>query len=189
MTYSDKEILEFINRGEDKILEYLYKQLLPKVKAYVIKNSGSEEDARDIFQDAVLIFYKYVKTGKFNPENEIAGFIYSVSRNRWINLAKQKNKIVELTHETPLQDFQYSVADEMITKEREEYVMRMFTQLGESCKTILLYSIYHKFSMKEIKLKMGFTSENVAKTKNYKCKQRLMSLVKDSASIKDMLRG
>lgn len=189
MKYSDKEILEFIHRGDDKVLAYLYKQLLPRIKGYVLKNSGSEDDARDIFQDAILIFYKYVKTGKFDPENEIAGFIYSVSRNRWINLAKQRNKMVELTDETVDKDMHYNATDEILTKEREEYVMKMFSQLGETCKTILLYSVYHKYSMTEIKIKMGFTSENVAKTKNYKCKQRLMNLVKDNAGIKDMLRG
>jgi hypothetical protein len=81
-----------------------------------------------------------------------------------------------------------NLTDELLTKEREQYIVKLFSALGESCKQILLYSIYDKFSMKEIKVKMGFTSENVAKTKNYKCKQRLMKLVKDNASIQDFLK-
>jgi RNA polymerase sigma factor (sigma-70 family) len=186
---TDRAILDAIHRGEDSILEYLYKRVLPKVKSYIIKNNGSEDDARDIFQDAVLIFYKYVKLGKFDEKNDIAGFIFSISRNLWINLAKKKNRLSELSEDVLTLPHSDNAADDLITKEREEFVMKLFSQLGDSCKTILLYSIYHKLSMKEIKEKMGFTSENVAKTRNYKCKQRLMNLVKGSVSIKDMLRG
>ena len=153
-----------------------------------MKNSGSEDDAKDIFQDAVLIFYKHVKTGKFNDEKEIAGFIFSVSRNLWINLAKKKKRPVELTDEAVTIEEDNNIADHLITKELEEFVIRMFTLLGETCKTLLIYSIYHKMSMKEIMEKMKFTSENVAKTKHYKCKQRLIGIVKDNASVKDMLK-
>lgn len=188
MTYTDKEVLEAIRRGDDSVLEYLYKHVLPKVKAHVLKNNGGNEDARDIFQDAVLIFYKYVKTGKFNEEYEIAGFIFTISKNLWINLAKKKNKVVELTVETPMHEFMKSAIEDLITKEREEFIIKMFSQLGGACKEILLYSIFDKFSMKEIKEKMGFTSEDVAKTKNYKCKQRLMHIVKDNPAVKEMLK-
>jgi RNA polymerase sigma factor (sigma-70 family) len=189
VNYSDEAVLEAISKGDDRVLAHLYKNVLPKIKAYVLKNNGSEDDAKDIFQDSVLVFYKYVKQGKFSPENEIAGFIFSVSRNLWINQAKKKNRVVELSESTPMQEFTKSFADELISREREEFVVNMFSKLGETCKQILLYSIYDKFSMKEIKEKMNFTSENVAKTKNYKCKQRLISLVKENASVENILRG
>jgi RNA polymerase sigma factor (sigma-70 family) len=186
VSYSDEAVLEAIRKGDDRVLTHLYKHVLPKIKAYILKNNGSEDDAKDIFQDSVLVFYKYVKQDKFNPANEIAGFIFSISRNLWINQAKKMNRVVELTDNMEFTD---SFADDLMTKEREEFVVTMFSKLGDTCKQILLYSIYHKFSMKEIKEKMNFTSENVAKTKNYKCKQRLISLVKENASVENMLRG
>jgi RNA polymerase sigma factor (sigma-70 family) len=186
--YSDEAVLQAIKNGDDRVLIHLYKQVLPKIKTYILKNNGSEDDAKDIFQDAVMTFYKYVKQDKFNPENEIAGFIYTISRNLWINQVKKKNKMVDLTDETPIKEVSYNFADDLMSREREDYVMTMFSKLGETCKQILLYSIYHKFSMKEIKEKMGYTSENMAKTKNYKCKQRLIDLAKESTAVENMLR-
>ena len=187
--YTDKELLKSIREGnDDKALGYLYKRVLPRIRQYIINNSGGEEDAKDIFQDAVLIFYRYVKLKKFDEEREIAGFIFSVARNLWINLARKRNRAVGLTDEAAAIEEYEDVADQLITKEREAFVISMFSQLGETCKTLLIHVIYNRFSMKEIKEKMGFTSENMAKTKHYKCKQRLISLVKDNASIKDMLQ-
>lgn len=186
--YTDKDVLKAIREGnDDKALRYLYSKVLPRIRRYIMQNSGSEDDARDVFQDAVLIFYKHVKLGRFDENKEIAGFIFSVGRNLWINLAKKKNRVVELTDEANTLEEGENATEQLISQEREAYVMKMFSMLGETCKTLLIYSIYDKLSMKEIREKMGFSSENVAKTKHYKCKQRLIGLVKDDTSIKDML--
>ena len=186
---TDQEILAAIDRGDDAVLTYLYKTVLPKVKNYILRNSGTVDDARDVFQDSVLIFYKYVKLGKYNSGNDIDGFIFSVSRNLWINIVKRRKRIVQLTDDQVSDTAGGNLSDEVISKEREHFIMELFDALGESCKQILIYSIYDKLSMKEIKEKMGFTSENVAKTKNYKCKQRLAEMVKENSSLKDYLKA
>lgn len=188
MEYSDKEVLSLINNGEDdRALSFLYKKLLPKIRHLVKNNSGDDEEAYDIFQDAILIFYKHVKNGKFNTQYEIGGFIYSISRNLWINRAKQKNRTTALTPgDSEVED--NNILDDLITKEREDHVMKMLSSIGEKCRELLLYSIFHKFSMKEICQKMGLSTENAAKTQNYKCKQKLVELVKDNSYLKDLLQ-
>ncbi len=189
MQYTDKEILNAIRAGkEDSALAFLYKKVLPKIKHYILGNSGNEDEAFDIFQDAMLVFYKQVKMDKFKEEYEIAGFIYSVSRNLWINRVKQKNRSVSMPEGMAVEAPEPGLLDGMITKEREEYIMKLLSELGERCKELLLYSIYHKFSMKEICEKMGFSTEDAAKTRNYKCKQKLIALVKDNPSVKELLR-
>jgi RNA polymerase sigma factor (sigma-70 family) len=189
MQYTDKEILNSIRIGkEEKALAFLYKKILPKIKHYIITNSGDEQEAFDIFQDALLIFYKQVKTDKFKEEYEIAGFIYSVGRNLWINRVKQKNRNISLPESSSFIESEGNMLESLITKEREAFVLNMLSDLGERCKELLLYSIFHKFSMKEICEKMGFSTENAAKTRNYKCKQKLVELVKNNPSIKDLLR-
>ncbi|HEY3403961.1 MAG TPA: sigma-70 family RNA polymerase sigma factor [Ohtaekwangia sp.] len=185
---SDKEILAAIHLGDDRVLKHLYETVLPKVKNYVTRNSGSPDDARDIFQDAVVVFYKYVKQGKFDGRHDIAGFIFSISRNLWINMAKRNNRSLQLSEEVTAISSEDNFSDELITREREEYITKLFSALGNTCRQILLYSIYDKLSMKEIKEKMNFSSENVAKTKNYKCKQRLMELVKNNTAVREFLK-
>ena len=189
MDYSDKEILVFIQRGEDdKALSFLYKKILPKIRQYVKTNNGDDDEAYDIFQDGIMIFYKQVKESKFNEEYEIGGFIYTVCRNLWINRVKRKNRNVSIDHVADPGRTEDNALNDLISEEREAYVMKMLSDLGERCKELLLYSIFYKFSMKEICEKMGFSTENAAKTRNYKCKQKLVGLVKDNLAIKDLLR-
>ena len=190
MAYTDQEILAAIRSGDDdKVLGHLYKTFLPKIRSMILKNSGNEDEAQDIFQDAILAFYKQVKTGKFKEQYQIGAFIYSVSRNLWINYIKKKNRSVSISEKEYLIPLEEDVLKDMITKEREQKVMEVFSQIGERCQELLTYSIFRKYSMKEICERMGFSTENAAKTRNYKCKQKLIRLVKDNQSLKKFLQG
>lgn len=89
-----KEVVEAILSGENtKALNYLYKSSLPQIIKYVCMNSGSEDEAKDIFQDAVVSLFTTVKLGKYDIEKDVNGFLYFVSRNLWINYVKKKRTL------------------------------------------------------------------------------------------------
>lgn len=188
MSMNDAEILAGIRSGNDtEALRHLYRQVLPKVVRFIRSNSGDEEEAYDIFQDAVMIFYKQVKSGNFKEEYQVAGFLYTVCRNRWINRARKKQR------QTPLENHDYHLEDpltiegEVFSQERESLVEELLSRIGEKCRQLLLYSIFENRSMKEISELMGFGSANAAKTRNYKCKQKLIRIVEDYPALKDQL--
>ncbi len=185
--YSDKEIINCIRaNNEDKVLKYLYEVFLPIVKAYINSNSGDDDEAYDIFQDAIMVFYKYVKQGKFNETYSIEAFIRGVSKNLWINRVKKMNRNIPIDNDNLNSLAVESLQQELINKDKEEKVTEMFAILGEKCKEMLTYSVFHQLTMKEISQKMGFANENVAKTKNYKCKQRLLKLLEEHQEIKNI---
>lgn len=191
MAYADNNILEAITQGrDDKVLKVLYQEELPKVKHYVLNNSGNEEEAEDIFQDAVLILYKQVRRNKFDPKHEVGAFLFSVARNLWINKAKRDKRQIRLDegYQAHVEDEAHFM-DEMISQERERTINDILDRIGKKCKQLLIYSVFEKMSMKEICERMGFSTENAAKTRNYKCKQKLIELVKDNPEIEHMLRG
>ena len=57
-------------------------------------------------------------------------------------------------------------------------VKAILEKLGKKCAELLQYSIYYRLSNREICNKMSFTSEDAVKTQKYKCKQKLISLMK-----------
>lgn len=183
MKFSDSEILDAVQDSDgkyQKVLEYLYHQVLPKVENYVLKNSGNKDDAFDAFQDAMLAFCKYVRLNRFNKDYSVSGFIYSVAKNIWINKAR-KNKKLLLTEMTELSENEsdsQNVLNYIITNERKEELKKMFDMLGEKCRKLLRMSIYQEMSGKEICKKLGFASENGVKTQKYKCKKKLLQIMK-----------
>lgn len=188
MGYSDNEILKAIRSGEDRdVLKYIYKIHFPKVKKYIMNNSGDSDTAFDVFQDSILVFYKYVKENKFNPAYETGAFIFSVSKNIWLNKIQKEKRNVVLPEYAEFTDDNTSIMDQMITRERENMVSAILKQLGEKCEKLLQYSIFYKMRYAEICKKMGFSTENAVKTRKYKCMQKLISIVENRPSLKKAL--
>lgn len=190
MAYSDKEILDNIRLGKDtKVLDYLYRIEAGKVRQMVCKHNGSAQEAKDIFQETMMVFYKYVKTDRFNEQYSIGAFFNTVSRNLWINHLKRENRKIEFTDkEAKLMLLEENMESELIGKEREAQIVALFARLGDRCQELLVNTIFHRFTMKEICEKMGYSTEDAAKTKHYKCKQRLLELVGDEQHFKSLLR-
>lgn len=183
MKFSDNEILQAIHESDgksQKVLGYLYHQVLPKVQNYVLSNSGNKDDAFDVFQDAMVAFCKYAKLNRFNENYSVSGFIYSVAKNVWINKAKKNKKIVltEMTEMPETEPGSENVLNYLITKERKNEVRKLLDMLGEKCRRLLQMAIYNEMSGKEICKKLGFASENAVKTQKYKCKQKLLLIMK-----------
>ena len=55
--YNVEEILEGIRRNDIKILQYVYRTFYSYIKYFIISNSGNDDDARDIFQEALVVVY------------------------------------------------------------------------------------------------------------------------------------
>ncbi len=181
--YTDLELLEIVQKGDsNEALTYLYKNVQPKVTKWISQNNGSIEEAQDIFQDSVIVFYKYVTQQKFKENESIEGFIFSVAKNKWINRAKQRQKTTHLPAT-------FSIADEGISYKESDLknIELLLEKLGQACKELLTYSVFYKMSMEDIALRMNYSNANAVKTKNYKCKQRLVKLVKDKKSLMNFL--
>jgi RNA polymerase sigma factor (sigma-70 family) len=189
MGYSDAEILQAIVSGNDRdALKFIYKTLFPKVKKYICDNSGNNEVAYDIFQDSMMVFYKYVITNRFDTKFEISAFIYSVCRNLWINQVRRDKREVVMPEFFDCSDNCEGVIEQLITREREEEVSSVLSQLGDRCEELLRYSVFYKLRNIEICQKMGFSTENAVKTRKYKCMQKLILLIESKPSLKKAIQ-
>jgi len=189
MGYADSEILKAIRSGDDKdVLQYMYEKHFPKMRKYVMNNSGDSDAAFDIFQDSMVVFYKYVREGRFNPEHETGAFLFSVGRNLWLNRVKKEKREVAMAEHVDFMDEGQDVISLLITREREELISGILKELGEKCKKLLQLSVFYRMRNSEICERMGFSTENAVKTRKYKCMQKLISIVEERPSLKKALR-
>ena len=181
--HTDQEIIRCLETGDNNsALEYLYQEIYPKVKSYILANSGTEDDAFDIFQDAVVALCKQISCGRYDSKHELAGFLFSVSRNLWINKVKKESRQVRMVENYEISD-SYDYSDDIVTKEKANALKIITNMLGAKCFELLKHSVFHKASSEEIIEKMGFATANAVKTQKYKCKQQEFSFQKNSNGI------
>jgi len=162
----------------------LYTDIYPKIKSYVITNSGSEDDALDIFQDAMVILCKHIKDGKYDTNYQVSGFLYTVSRNLWINKVKKDGRKVSMPATIEYSE-SIDFTDLIITKEKEKTLKEITIKLGKKCFELLQSAIFHQATSEEIIKKMGFSTANALKTQKYKCKQKLIKIIEDNPNYRE----
>lgn len=81
--YSDKTILNGIKNRKDSVLEYLYKDYFPQVLRIVVKNGGGEQDARDLFQEALIIIFNRLRNDKLKIESSFHNYFIVLCRFIW----------------------------------------------------------------------------------------------------------
>ncbi len=187
---SDKEILEQIAKGDPmRSMDILYEREFPKIKSYIIKNSGSHEDARDIFQEAIMILFTHVKLGKFKEEYDIAGFLFIVGRNAWRKQAGKSVIMSDIDGREDLYKDSDSLYHKIFDEEKKNIVAELLDSVGENCRKILELVLFEYKPLKEVAKLLGYASETTAKTRHYKCKQRLIKKVKDSPRLIELLKS
>lgn len=169
----DLKIIQLLKEGKrSKAFLKLYKGY-PAVEKLIVSKGGSKEDAKDIFQEALIIFYEKVKRLDFQLTAQISTYVYSVCRFLWKDELKKRNKSGVVGFEI---DLDKSVADDVTDfqdkEDKYQIVEEVLLQIGEKCLRLLELFYYQHLSMKSIADKLNFKSENVAKNQKYKCLER-----------------
>ena len=175
---SDEAILKAIGQRDEKALDYLYKSNLRMITRLVTQNNGSYEDAVELLQDVLVIFYEKVHSKNFTLTSKISTYLYAVAKNKWLQELHRRSKytVIENIHNNPGSDKQY--IDHIQEEEMIHIVKKCLDNLKPICKKILIMYYYHEKSMREIKEVTGLANECVAKSKKYQCKKELEYMVK-----------
>ena len=179
---SDKDIIEGIRLQEDKVLNYLYDKFYLTIKNHVIKNSGSEDDASDVFQDTIITLYQRIMHNNFTLTSELKGYFFGIARNIWSAQLRQKVKTEEILNDLPEE-----VDDELSDPALQKLVSAAFARLKPDCQmTLTLF--YEGNTYEEIALKMNLKNEQYARRKKYLCKETLIELIKLDPEYQEYIR-
>ena len=174
---NEKVLLQGLARSDKKAIETIYRENYNMIQSLIINNNGSADDAKDIFQETMIVLYEKVRSGAFELNCLIKTYVYSVSRRLWLKRLQQMSRYapaIENLHDT------VPVEDEIEENERinnEFQVMdKAISSLGEPCKSLLEAYYLEKKNMQEIALSFGYTNADNAKNQKYKCLMRLKKI-------------
>ena len=188
--YSDEQILKGILRHDNLILQYIYKQYYYNINYFIRKNQGSEDDASDIFQEAIIIIYRKIKENDLIFEkSSFKSYLFSVCRFLWLKqLEKRRIEKEKLNDSLPYQEDLYDDNLNELVEKNERYGLyqKHFSTLSTDCQK-LLQMFFEKIPLREIAKVMGYKSDKYAKKRKYKCKELLISRIKQDAEFKKIL--
>ncbi|MFA4864682.1 MAG: sigma-70 family RNA polymerase sigma factor, partial [Bacteroidales bacterium] len=149
--YTDEAIIDGLKKRDSGIISYVYKEYYPTIKFLITTNSGTETDAEDVFQDALIVLFKKIAREDLFLTSSFKTFLYSICRNLWLQRLDRRvfsNEFLEMEDLSELQDNLYLEQPE---EEHEKYRLfqQHFLKLSEDCQKILQLFL-GKTSLKEI---------------------------------------
>ncbi len=173
---NEKLLLQGLAAADHKAVETIYKQHYKMVQALIVHNNGTAEDAKDIFQETMVVLYEKVASGVFELNCQLKTYLYSVSRRLWLRRLQQQSRYLlsDTEHEY------VAIEDDAEAHERRDLEFTMMEKainsIGEPCKSLLEAFYIRKQGMQEIATAFGYTNADNAKNQKYKCLMRLKKL-------------
>jgi RNA polymerase sigma factor (sigma-70 family) len=177
---SDARILDGIRRGDEKALAELYRDQRKPIFSLVLKNQGGPDDAEDVLQEALVILWERVRTGRHTYDARLGTFMYATARNIWLRrLARARREVSDPDATGEATSGDPDALEEMMEEEETGFVKQGLEQIGTQCKELLLMYYWEELSMAEIALRMGLANADTAKAKKYQCKKALEAVLRE----------
>jgi hypothetical protein len=177
ITEQEKEVFRAIGINEKGAIEAVYKENYSLIQHFVISNNGTEDDARDIFQEAMMVLYEKSRSPEFELTCQIRTYLYSVCRRLWLKKLQYARRM-----ESQVENYDKIVAVEEDLEQHEKLTQQYLTmrtamgKIGEPCKSLIEAFYVHRKNMHEIASFFGYTNADNAKNQKYKCLVRLKKL-------------
>lgn len=168
------KISKWLSEGKDnKAFTRLYR-LFPKAEQYVLQNSGSRNEALDIFQEALIILHQ---KHQVDQTIQVEGFLLNTCRFLWQNELRKKKvrqgsseDITKLTYSDDLGFF-------LEQEEKFRALEKVLMQISAKCRQIFKLFYIESLSMAMVAKRVGFKSVQSAKVQKYKCMEHARNLV------------
>ncbi len=162
-----------IVKSRDQQITQWYEEVFPVAARYIHKRGGDIETARDLFQEALIVYYEKLTNGSFQPQVSDKAYLTGIVKKLWLKHLEQQKPMEDIDQVEVREDDQPKTLDQKLLS---------FLQLsGEKCMNLLQSFYYEKLNMKQVSERFGFASERSATVQKYKCLEKVREEVKQKS--------
>jgi RNA polymerase sigma factor (sigma-70 family) len=178
----ETDIIQEFKSGNDPLFYELYKsQRNNFIRWACFQYSISEDDAKDIYQEMFIIFYRNIHSGKLRSLTcDVKTYLFGIGRHLILNHLKKSNRMVTLTNNELINGYENPIEMNHQKQHNKKIVEDNMNRLPEKDREILRLYYMEGLDMKTIAERLGYKNSDVAKKKKYEVFKKLSILVKSS---------
>jgi RNA polymerase sigma factor (sigma-70 family) len=178
--HTDQRFLIGLLQNDTAVVREIYDRFSGKVRGYILQNSGSEDDAADIFQEALIDIFQQAGQKALKLTCPFEPFLLLICKRKWMNALKAKGRQGvtkdpdDLYH---LGEDVFALAEQVQAQdEKASLFMAMFRQLGERCREIISKCLESR-PQEDVAAELGVTYAYLRKKKS-ECTSELVKLIR-----------
>lgn len=162
--YTDNEITECLRNRQSYVVRYLSDTYLPMVRLMVTRLGGTPEDAKDVFQEGLMIMIEKADDRNFSLNCSFKTFLYCVCKHLWESVIAKKAAASNYFTRRNDEDDSADIEGEMDNETCRAIFREAFESLDKASRNVLtLY--WDEIPPREIAGKLGFTYGYLRKKK------------------------
>lgn len=169
-------LLEEMRSNRENSFGIIYKNYYGPIEHHVLRNSGSIDDAQDLFQDVMIVLIKQLDKKDFVLRVKLGTYVMAIAKNLWLKKLRDStsNESFSVKHEQLLSN-EMSVTFEKETGYAQQ-LKRLFKKITSHCNRLLHDIYYTTKSILQIQQEYGYTTKHNAHNQKHKCIQQLRHL-------------
>ena len=173
LNLSDDDIMLKLRNGDTYVFKYCYPMAFPQVRNMIIKNGGNRHDAEDVFQEALIIFYRNAIREDFELTSALSTYVYAISYRLWLKQLRSRKVSLKIdaVEFKLIETFDFELAEEKADRFHE--VLEKMESAGKRCKEILTLFYFNKLKYGQIASKLGMKDERAVREQKYRCMKRI----------------
>jgi DNA-directed RNA polymerase specialized sigma24 family protein len=174
---TQEKVFEIVaTKSHDDFFADMYRQTFPGVARFVAAHGGTLDDAKDIFQDALVIYHELAAEKRLTIQTSESAYLTGIAKHVWIRKYK-RDKVnvpldnVELSIELPGDYFE----------PYDQSLLTLLEQSGRRCLELMRAFYYDKLSLGDIAKNFGFSGIRSATVQKFKCIEKMRTIVKQNS--------
>lgn len=175
MSHISNQTITDLRTGSRLAYEALYKEHYTSVERFILKNSGTVDDARDIFQDSLLVLFQKLKADDFELTASLKTYIIAISKNLWFKKLRHISYYAEVKMTEAFSNKFYEEISSSILHEKTywEKLQTYMDKITAHCNYLLQAMFLKRKSIETIQQEFGYTSVHNAQNQKHKCINQL----------------
>lgn len=171
-------IIEEQYTDRETLFMRLYQEAFPLVARHVSKMGGSFDEAKDIFQDALVVYYEKVQVSGVVLKFSDKAYLFGIAKYLWLKRYRENSANVSL--DSAGLDFKGDIdlAEAVYEEVSSLKLMRLLQQAGQKCMQLLSAFYYEKLDMEMLAERFGFSGPRSATVQKFKCLEKVKETVK-----------
>jgi DNA-directed RNA polymerase specialized sigma24 family protein len=165
-----------IEFDREEFFSNLYLKVFPSVANFIRKQNGTLDDAKDVFHDALIIFYEKKTDRTLEVHLTDEAYVFGIVKHLWIKKVRDDHRVLLTEMESII-----TLPDDIEIKQQSISIVAFLKSAGQKCMALLQAFYYEKKSLELISSSFGFSSIRSATVQKYKCLEKVRDLVKNKS--------
>jgi len=182
MHFTNEQLQNGLLEDDPEILCYFWQKTGPFVLGFIRRHSGTDTEARQYFNFAVLEARKNLTEGRYRDQDKLENYLFAIAKKTWLyhhrsllNARRKEARLDERQHWIRHPD--RTAEERIVFDEQLNLLHQALKKLDDKCRQLLHLYYFEQWDLSEI-AEENAEKDGTVRKRHHDCKKKLKNVLK-----------